>query len=128
MGGSYPLVIVLVNNIIMSEANRYIDKMLDDYSTGQGIKDLYKEWAKEYDSNMVEIKYRAAHLVAQAFLQLKLSSSFRILDVGAGSGIIAEEIKAKGYTNIDALDGSTDMLGRQSRRTCTKTITTPCSA
>lgn len=34
----------------------------------------------------------------------------KILDVGAGTGGIAELLKARGYTNVDALDISQEML------------------
>ena len=38
------------------------------------------------------------------------TKDMKILDAGAGSGAIGEMLKARGYTNVDALDISQEML------------------
>ena len=38
------------------------------------------------------------------------TKNIKILDVGAGTGGIGEMLKARGYTNVDALDISQEML------------------
>ena len=38
------------------------------------------------------------------------TKDMKILDAGAGTGAIAEMLKVRGYTNVDALDISQEML------------------
>lgn len=42
--------------------------------------------------------------LAQTFLNLHLDKDVRIIDVACGTGIVAEELRSHGYTNIDGLD------------------------
>ncbi|XP_059087662.1 uncharacterized protein LOC131884043 isoform X3 [Tigriopus californicus] len=42
--------------------------------------------------------------LAQTFLNLRLDKDVRIIDVACGTGIVAEELRSHGYTNIDGLD------------------------
>ena len=42
--------------------------------------------------------------LTDVFLGLDLDRSVRILDVACGTGIVAEEIRSKGYCNVDGLD------------------------
>lgn len=42
--------------------------------------------------------------LAKVFVSLELDKSIRILDVACGTGIVAEELRNHGYSNIDGLD------------------------
>jgi len=48
--------------------------------------------------------------VNEVFQGSTAKSEFRIMDAGAGTGLIGVELKKLGYGNIDALDISQEML------------------
>lgn len=71
---------------------------------------LYADWATTYDSGFAEdMDYRLPQMVA-----LVLAEVFKgpgpILDVGAGTGLVAQHFPMKGVFDMDALDISPDML------------------
>lgn len=71
---------------------------------------LYADWAASYDAGFAsDMDYRLPAHVAAAFLAH--GGSGPILDVGAGTGLLAERLRALGCTSqIDALDLSPEML------------------
>ena len=52
----------------------------------------------------------SAKILANALKQFKFSEDSRILDVGAGTGLVAEALAKRKFTNIDALDASEAIL------------------
>ena len=42
--------------------------------------------------------------LGESFMQLNLDKSVRIIDIACGTGAVALDLQAKGYTNIDGLD------------------------
>ncbi len=70
-------------------------------------KEFYKDWADTYDSSFAETRgYRSPAEVARVFKAASKGNE-PILDVGAGTGLIGEEMRGHA---IDALDLSPDML------------------
>jgi predicted TPR repeat methyltransferase len=77
---------------------------------------LYADWAASYDAGFASnMDYRLPAHVAAAFLAH--GGSGPILDVGAGTGLLAEHLRASGCTSqIDALDLSPEMLAIAARK------------
>ncbi len=70
----------------------------------------YDAWAPDYEADMDRYGYRLpVHMVDAARLHIQ-DRRARLLDVGAGSGLIGEALKAAGYDNLVALDPSPGML------------------
>ena len=79
-------------------------------SSQDGLNALYREWAHSYDTGFSEAQgYQLPRAVAQAFLGA--GGTGPVLDVGGGTGLVAEHLTSLGVTTIDALDLSDDMLG-----------------
>merc|ERR1712071_29428 len=96
---------------IMSEAsNSFETAVITDGSDAQATKIYYNKWSEQYENDMVISNYNGPKHVVEAFLDLNLDKNTRILDVLAGSGLVAKLLSPHGYTNIDAIDGSEDML------------------
>lgn len=72
----------------------------------------YRAWAASYDSGFAQgMDYRLPAHVAAAFLGAKGEGP--VLDVGAGTGLLAERLRDMGFEGaIDAADFSAEMLER----------------
>jgi predicted TPR repeat methyltransferase len=70
---------------------------------------LYRDWADTYDAGFAApMGYRLPSLVAEAFAAGQGAGP--VLDVGAGTGLVAERLAALGIGPVDAVDISPDML------------------
>lgn len=82
----------------------------------QESQELYNIWARmgTYDKLCLtpETKYKNAHdqLIAGVLSLFPHDRDVRILDVGAGTGIIGERLRDIGFRNVDGLDASAEML------------------
>lgn len=56
-------------------------------------------------------QYYAYEGAAKGFLELNLPKDIKILDCGAGTGLLGSQLVERGgFTNVDALDGCEQML------------------
>lgn len=76
----------------------------------------YRAWADSYDAGFAkDMEYLLPAHVAAAFLSAGGGSP--VLDVGAGTGLLAERLRDMGQTGpIDAVDFSAEMLGRAAEK------------
>jgi SAM-dependent methyltransferase len=76
----------------------------------------YRAWAASYDSGFAEgMDYLLPAHVAAAFLAAGGGSP--VLDVGAGTGLLAERLREMGQAGpMDAVDFSAEMLGRAAEK------------
>jgi predicted TPR repeat methyltransferase len=73
------------------------------------MKTLYENWADHYDISFGQDQgYQTPREVAVAFAAA--GGGGPVLDVGAGTGLVAAHLHAQGITDIDALDLSDEML------------------
>lgn len=72
----------------------------------------YRDWAASYDAGFaVDMQYLLPAHVAAAFMGTHAGGP--VLDVGAGTGLLAEGLRAMGFDGeIDAVDFSPEMLAR----------------
>lgn len=76
--------------------------------TPEDSVNLYRDWAESYDSGFADkMGYVYAKNVAAVLLEELKDARPEVLDIGAGTGLIAEELP--GLT-IDAIDISQEML------------------
>jgi predicted TPR repeat methyltransferase len=75
------------------------------------LLEAYSEWAEEYDEDLENnYGYVAPKVTARALARVLEDKNARILDAGAGTGLVGEILKNMGYKNMDALDFSAEML------------------
>ena len=70
----------------------------------------YDQWAPEYDRDLTEKFEWTSPRAAVALLARHVSTKAKILDVGAGTGLVGECLVTEGYRDIHALDLSPGML------------------
>lgn len=70
---------------------------------------LYADWATTYDTGFaIDMDYRLPQIVAEILTEHKPQGP--ILDVGAGTGLVAQAFPARGSVEMHALDISPEML------------------
>lgn len=105
------------------EAGR-LPQVLARVGASHGITDLacklrfYDDWAPEYDQDVAVLKYQAPSLAVDC-----LSRALRgpphdaqILDVACGTGLVAVELQARGFLQVQGVDGSPEMLKQAQAR------------
>jgi predicted TPR repeat methyltransferase len=76
----------------------------------QELKERYDQWASDYDTELEELYgWRAPRIVSE-FVNKYVSKRGRILDAGAGTGLVGCCLHELGYTNLIAIDLSEEML------------------
>ena len=87
---------------------------LDDAYSVQTPDDnirLYRDWAETYDSEFAGPRgYVYPQRIAALYADLSNDSDTPILDVGAGTGLVAEALRHHTSCEIDAIDISPEML------------------
>ena len=87
---------------------------LDIYKlkTSEELLKYYQDWAdnNKYNKDMVDWNYTAPQEVVSILKKYALNKNFKILDAGCGTGLVGIELKKFGYSHIDGVDFSQDML------------------
>ena len=79
-------------------------------TSNQELEERYDVWASEYDRDLAEDFAWNAPLVASEVFSRHVGKDAKILDAGAGTGLVAECLSEMGYGDIDAMDLSLGML------------------
>ena len=80
---------------------------------------LYKVWASSYDDDFAKKNdYRSPVLISNYYGKFSNKNDVPILDVGAGTGLIAEVMNKKNTIDIDAIDISPEMLESAKSKNC----------
>ena len=73
--------------------------------TAEGAAELYDAWAKDYDDALKSWGYPVPERVAETLVELKVSTTGVLIDLGCGTGMSGEAIRAKGFTgSLTGLD------------------------
>ena len=84
--------------------------------TPEDNRRLYADWAQTYDSNFAaDMDYRLPQLVALVLAEV-FQGPGPVLDVGAGTGLVAQHYPLRAVHGMDALDISPDMLRVAARK------------
>ena len=76
----------------------------------QETAEVYDDWASEYEQHMKNVGYTHPAMVAAMVARHVAPTQDRVLDAGAGTGVLGEILTALGYPNIVGLDASEGML------------------
>ena len=74
------------------------------------LEERYDEWANEYDNSIEgDFGYVMPRMAAETFARF-VSKDAKVLDAGAGTGLVGVELNRLGYSDIEAMDISRGML------------------
>lgn len=72
--------------------------------TADGAKQVYEEWAEEYDETLKQWNYEAPRRSAGMIAAAGIDTSSTIFDCGCGTGMTGTELAKLGYTNVRGMD------------------------
>ena len=91
-----------------------VDNKLDIYklTTSEELLKYYQDWTKKnkYNQDMINWKYTAPQETVLVLKKYALNNKCKILDAGCGTGLVGIELKKCGYSDIDGVDFSQNML------------------
>ena len=91
-----------------------VDGKLDIYkiTTSEELLKYYQDWTKKnkYNQDMIDLNYIAPKEAVLLLKKYTSNNKSKILDAGCGTGLVGIELKKCGYSNIDGVDFSQDML------------------
>ncbi|XP_077868894.1 methyltransferase-like protein 27 [Saccoglossus kowalevskii] len=101
-----------------SEKNSLTDNLhilLDPDCTQEEAISVYDSWTT-YDEDVIGHAYNGHKHALKTVMKLGIGKEARILDVAAGTGLVGTELYEHGYTNIDALDASKELLATAEKK------------
>jgi predicted TPR repeat methyltransferase len=76
-----------------------------------GMVEFYQKWAADYDHQMLdELGYTSPTKIAQQLGEHLPDTESTVFDIGCGTGLTCVLLAEKGYTNLDGIDLSPDMV------------------
>ena len=84
---------------------------------------LYADWAQTYDEDLVKkLDYCGPEELAGLIAARAADPDGAILDAGAGTGLVGQSLAKRGFTTIDGIDLSPDMLDVAGRKGVYRTL------
>jgi predicted TPR repeat methyltransferase len=94
---------------------KFLDSVYDLNTSGD-VEEFYDDWAATYDAEVTDNGYLTPSRCADALWKFLPEPDTKILDVGCGTGLSGEALTKVGYTNIDGIDPSAEMLAVAKRK------------
>ncbi len=101
--------------------DRFLDKVYTA-RTADETRDLYDDWSASYEAEVAENGYATPGRCADALAQCMSDKSAPILDFGCGTGLSGLALKLAGFTTIDGVDLSADMLAQAESKGAYRTL------
>ena len=88
-----------------------LEKLEQFEAENRATKPLYDQWSQNYENDLLNTLGYTAHIIAaNALANLLPNHQAEIIDIGCGTGLVAEQLHNQGFTAIDGIDISADML------------------
>ena len=88
-----------------------LDKLAECEAANISTQPLYDEWSQTYEQDLVDNLGYTGHLIAaKALAEFAPDKAASIIDIGCGTGLVGQSLKALGYGHIDGIDFSEEML------------------
>lgn len=79
---------------------------------------LYADWASTYEAGFVTSNGYVGYLrVVEQLVERMSDSDAEIIDVGCGTGVCGSALRRKGFSTIDGIDISAEMLAEAQKKT-----------
>lgn len=102
------------------------DAFLDKVYNIQGADEtraLYDAWSHSYEAEVAENGYATPGRCADALVEVMADPTEPVLDFGCGTGLSGLALKLKGFSQIDGVDLSSEMLAQAQTKGIYRTLT-----
>ncbi|MEY8827584.1 class I SAM-dependent methyltransferase [Sedimentitalea sp. XS_ASV28] len=97
-------------------SNGFLDKAYGARDAA-GTRNLYDDWASSYEAEVAENGYATPGRCAAALRTYIRDPNLPVLDFGCGTGLSGLALKLQGFTCIDGVDLSAEMLDQARAKT-----------
>ena len=105
------------NKKFADESSTKLLKRAYSLSTSDDARKLYRDWAKTYDHHLeTGLKYQGPKKIATLFAQAMTDRSSPVLDIGCGTGLVADHLVGESFANVFGLDFSPEMLAEADQK------------
>ena len=80
------------------------------------LSDRYDQWAKDYDLDLGRDFGWLGHQRASEVFARHVSTDARVLDAGAGTGLVGQVLATMGFQDLEAMDFSRGMLDEAAKK------------
>jgi predicted TPR repeat methyltransferase len=87
----------------------------------QDLEHAYDEWAQQYDEEVSRLGY-LLRAVSTGYIGRFIPPDSRVIDAGAGTGLIGAYLRIMGFQDLTAIDLSSGMLARAHARGCYRDV------
>lgn len=101
--------------------DRFLDKVYTA-RTADETRALYDDWSASYEAEVAENGYATPGRCAEALAQFMPDKTEPVLDFGCGTGLSGLALKLAGFTTIDGVDLSADMLAQAESKGAYRTL------
>ena len=109
----------------MKHSNNMISTIYDTLNAADldELEDIYKNWASEYEYDVIQLAGYVGHLITSDLLLNNLKNyNARILDAGCGTGLVGEILYNNNFKNIEGVDFSEEMLSVADKKNIYKSL------
>lgn len=93
------------------EPGAFVSQAYDLTDDDKSHVDFYRKWADDYDHEMLDkLGYTSPSTIAGLLVEQLPQKSSRIIDIGCGTGLTCMPLHQQGYSNLEGIDLSPDML------------------
>lgn len=94
-----------------------LDKPLWVHRSVEETRELYRDWAADYDADVLGAGYLTPKRIAEA-LKASVADDAEVLDFGCGTGISGEALIDAGFSKVDGTDITPEMLEIAREKSC----------
>ena len=101
--------------MVMKHTKNMISTIYDTLNASNldELEDIYKNWASDYEYDVIQLAGYVGHLITSDLLLKNLkNNNARILDAGCGTGLVGEILFKNNFKNIEGIDFSKEMLSK----------------
>ena len=102
-------------------AEKFLDRVYDR-ATPEETRALYDAWAATYDAEIAENGYATPGRVAEALFKYVSAPDEPVLDFGCGTGLSGLALKLAGFSVIDGMDPSPEMVDQAGKKGAYRTL------
>jgi predicted TPR repeat methyltransferase len=94
-----------------NETSAFVSQAYGLTGDNQSHVDFYQQWAADYDYEMLDkLGYTSPSTIASLLIEHLPNKLSLIIDIGCGTGLTCTLLHGQGYSNLDGVDLSPDML------------------